>query len=526
LRDLLEDLKRQFDLMREIMKARINWLIEATFIFVLVGIFFFFGFDKIFFSPPQGIHFIRQTDSLAFASQYYNTGFDFFNPRLFNLESTDGRAACEFPLLYYITALLYLVFGEEFYLLKILNLLVAYAGVFCVFKLSCNLLKDHVYAFLISLFVITSTVFDYYSFNYLPDAAALGFIFIGWYFYFRYESDHRSRALVLSFLFFTLGSLIKVTYLISPLSIVVYYLVSMVFKRQQISSSAKPVFLAATTSMLMVCCWNAYMIHYNASYHSDYFTTGARPIWSLSPAEIAVVWDHIYHYWFNKYFAHSSFHFLLCIIALQVVFLKRSRRELALLTLILFLGCASYMLLFYVQFKDHDYYFMAFIPLVVFILVNGINTLHGIVKSKWLHLATKLVMAVIVIVGANYARMKLEDRYNKRVDDFSKIGFIIQGEANAIKELNIPEDARFIVAPDLTKNGGLLFLNRMGWKIDRLQDISITAINHYRDLGADYLLLATNEKEILEKGYDTGDLIFSGTELSIFKLNNGGKDNE
>ena len=140
-------------------------------------IFFFFGFDKIFFSGPQGIHFIRQTDSLSFVSQYYNFGYDFFNPKIFNMDSVDGRAVSEFPIIYYLTALLYSIFGVKVYLLKILNLIISYIGVYCVYKVSYYILKDYVYAFLISLFLMTSTVFNYYSFNYLPDPSALAFVF-------------------------------------------------------------------------------------------------------------------------------------------------------------------------------------------------------------------------------------------------------------------------------------------------------------------------------------------------------------
>lgn len=496
-----------------------NLLIDIIFIIALIGIFFFLDLGKIFFSYPQGIHFIRQTDSLSFVSQYFNTGCNFFSPRLFNLESIDGRGACEFPILYYITALLYSVFGEKVYLLKLLNITISYIGIFCVFKTSYLLLKDYFYASLIALFILTSTVFNYYSCNYLPDSSALGFIFIGWYYYFKFETNNKNKTIILSFLCFTLGGLIKVTYLINPISILLYYLVSIVLKKEKINKTFKPILICSVISILMVFFWNTYIIYYNSLYQSHYFTTSSRSIWSISSKKILVVWDYIQHYWYSKYFAYSSFHLIFFIIFFQIIFFKKSKFNIALITLCLFLGSLAYFLLFYMQFKNHDYYFMVFFPLIVFLMVNGISIGINCLKNKWIHFIIKLVMIAIVITGINYSRMKLNNRYENGLDDFSKIGFVIQNEIEEIEKLNIPKDSKFIVAPDLTPNGGLFFINKMGWRIDKSKNITIENINYYKKLGAEFLLLATNEKEVLEVGYNTGHIVFKGKELSIFKLN-------
>ena len=50
------------------------------------------------------MHFMRQTDSLLFLNTSIMVFI--FEPQLFNLKNIDGRAACEFPILYYITSLL------------------------------------------------------------------------------------------------------------------------------------------------------------------------------------------------------------------------------------------------------------------------------------------------------------------------------------------------------------------------------------------------------------------------------------
>jgi hypothetical protein len=145
-----------------LIKSKYQFLL---FVALLILLFFFLGQHKLIFLFPQGIHFIRQTDSLSFAYQYYENGFNFFEPQLFNLESTEGKAACEFPIIYFITSLIFLVIGKHFFVLKLLHLAIVYTGVFFIFKMLNHFIKDWVYATLITLFLFTSTVFNYYSFN-------------------------------------------------------------------------------------------------------------------------------------------------------------------------------------------------------------------------------------------------------------------------------------------------------------------------------------------------------------------------
>ena len=111
-------------------------IIYAIFLLIIISLFFFLGFDKVFFLGPQGIHFMRQTDSLSFASQYFNNGYHFFNPQLYNLKNIGGNAACEFPITYYLTALLYSIFDKKVFILKLLHLIIVTIGVIFIFRLT------------------------------------------------------------------------------------------------------------------------------------------------------------------------------------------------------------------------------------------------------------------------------------------------------------------------------------------------------------------------------------------------------
>ena len=110
---------------------------KSNYIFwlALIIVFICLDFHQILFLRPQGIHFMRQTDCLSFVSNYFKNDFHFFEPQVFNLGSFGGKAVCEFPILYFFTAFLYLIFNEHEYFLRLITLSISSLGFFYLFKL-------------------------------------------------------------------------------------------------------------------------------------------------------------------------------------------------------------------------------------------------------------------------------------------------------------------------------------------------------------------------------------------------------
>ncbi len=501
--------------------SKYSLIIEVTIgISIFIVLFFFLGINKVILSGPLGIHFMRQTDSLSFASVYFREGFEFFKPGLYNLKNIDGHAACEFPLLYYLSALIYTITGVNFSVLKIMNYLLVITGIFLIYKMSDLIIKDKAFSILIALLLFTSTVFNYYSLNYLPDSGAFGFIMIGWYFFFSYYFNKKQNSLYTAFVFFTLGSLIKVTYLINPLSVFFLYLVMPLLKngRNKKKSFNYPLIFSGLISVIAVAAWNIYMISYNKTYESISFNTTAMPIWNISREEVAIVWDHLTNYWYRSYFARPVFYLLFASVAFQILFFKKSDRFLSLLTIILFAGNLAFFILFYSQFKDHDYYFITFFPLIILLFVNAFKTLKNLKPTRTVNIIIKSIVFIIIAWGINYSGKKLRARYDAAMDDYSRTGLIIQANKPNLDSLGIPTDAKFIVAPDLTQNGGLLMLNRTGWNIERPEEVKPGRIDYFHAQGADFLLLVSDDESLLETGYECGELVYRGDGLSLFRL--------
>jgi 4-amino-4-deoxy-L-arabinose transferase-like glycosyltransferase len=492
------------------------------FVLLLITIYLILDFQNILLLHPQGIHFIRQTDSLSFASNYFKHGFNFFHPQVFNLQSTDGRAACEFPILYYITSLLYLIFNEHDFILRIITLSITSAGFLYLFKLLFKLLQDLVYAIAFSLLFISSTVLLYYTNNFLPDASALGFTLIGWYYFFAFIKNRNSQiSILICFIFFSLASLLKVTYFLNPvaaiLSLLVYNSSNEIKMKNAFRNNVMPLVIF-TLSFMVVLSWNVYVYYYNKINHDNYFLIQSRPIWSLSKNQVVEIFDYISNYWYSKYYYQSTFHVFFAIIVAGILFIRKSERIILILSLILAMGSICYLLLFFSQFKDHDYYFIALIPAIIFLVINAFiaitNKYPGLINNY----IARLLISALCILSLNYAREKLIQRFNNSPDLYSSIGYKLAGARNYLDSLGISENAKFIIITDQTPNGGLYTINRPGWNLRDTSEASLTTLRNYILQGADYILITDKKYTII--GY-LGIKIGEYKGIQIYKLKNG-----
>ena len=130
------------------------------------------------------------------------------------------------------------------------------------------------------------------------------------------------------------------------------------------------------------------------------------------------------------------------------------------------------------------------------------------------------MFASVIVTGVNYSSIELQNRHVKIYDDYSKTGLLIHDNIEVIENMNFPKDSKFVIAPDLCQNGGLFFLNRMGWSIQNEKDIVIDKINQYKVLGADYLILVSDEHAFLSTDDIAGELALKGKGIEIYKLNN------
>lgn len=469
----------------------------------------FIGHSKNLFSGPQGLHFIRQTDSLAFVYHYFFYDWSFFQPGVLNLESEEAKAACEFPLYYYFTALSFSLLGVKMYLLKWLYAGTLYLGLFHTLKLAEVILKSHWFALLFLLPILTSTVFHNYSFNYLPDAPALGLTLSGIYFLNKFGIDLYNKKGWVAISLFTLAGLIKITFFIYPVAFVCLSITTYISKVENhfFRLPPKRTILGFGLSAVVILLWNFYLYDYNAQFHSDYFLGSAKPYWTIISWQREEIWSHIVHYWYVAYFAHSSYHLFIAVILISLLLVRKLNTELWILNLFFFLGAFCYMLLFFEQFMYHDYYMLVMVPFFIFL---SLPLLTWIVQTqKSIQIGVVLVFLAIGLPGINYSRMKLIERRALKVDLFSEMYASITASKSKIQA--IIGEQPIVIVGDASKNGSLLALERKGWQVpidQSLEDWSAANAIH-----PTYVLY----KKGLYKG--TEQPIFQNQKLQLFQLN-------
>lgn len=122
------------------------------------------------------------------------------------LDSTDGRGACEFPLMYYMIAAYENVFGENIFLLRWIYLAITTLGLLAFYRAVNERISFWPLAIALTFILYGSAIIVYYANNYLPDTCAWGFMLIGFYAAGRYVSEQKSSRLLIGFPGVYLGS--------------------------------------------------------------------------------------------------------------------------------------------------------------------------------------------------------------------------------------------------------------------------------------------------------------------------------
>ena len=389
-------------------------------IFLLLFIFLclLYQYHKILFLRPQGIHVWRQTISLSYALNYYQQGMNFFKPEVHQLvadKGTTGYVAAEFPLLYFFNAILWKIFGVHEFIPRLLNLFLAFLGFFSVFKIIYKK-TDAFWGILLPLLFFTSPVVAFYCVSALPDSPAFSIALISIFCFYKFFENQKYKWLYLFMFLSLICGLLKAT------SAMIFAAILMVFifeKTRMISfRTEKKIFNGGIKDYLLfagtlagIAAWYFWAMHYNESHGSHISDSRILPIWNMNAEDMFNVIKSVHEIvWYQFFSPHTTFLFLLLFI--PVIFLKRvADKYLWNLTMFLFMGTATYVLLWFAVWNAHDYYMF---PLFFFFIILTItffdylkNAYPMICNSKIL----KMVFFLFFIYNVWYCSNNIRMRY-------------------------------------------------------------------------------------------------------------------
>lgn len=508
---------------------------------LLCVIALYYNYQQIVFKRPQSIHKWRQADGCSIALNYYRGGMHFFAPETNNLTSDKGTSGkcmpSEAPVVYYLVAILYKIFGYNEWMFRLLNTLLFFLGLLYLYKLMFLFTKDVFWSAALSLLFFTSPVMAYYGNNFLINNTALSLSLVGWYHFARYLKGRQLKPFYFSVLFFFLAALLKVTALFSLICFIGIYIAEIlrIKKAQEKLFPSVLKYLAPIITVFgIVALWLLTVSSYNKAHDCTYFSTTAFPIWTLGSEEIDHIIDNVKNIWLAEYFHLSVLIFLSLSFLFFVFRIKKTDPFFAFAVPIVLLLGVLYVLMQFRQFAEHDYYVIDLFIIPMILLVALLEMMKREYPNVLSSIVVQIVFCFFLVFNVVHAHSRLNGRYEGWMNDYpaNKDYYTV---TPYLRQIGITENDTVVVIPDYS-NVSLYLIDQKGWteyvdaRLNRETAIPYNGdsagIQSSINKGAKYLILNGIE-ELQKKPYIkpfATCLVGHYNKILVFKLKGGTKN--
>lgn len=408
---------------------------------------------------------------------------------MLNQTGWNGYAASEFPLTYFISGKLYSVFGFHEAVFRCVNLFFFFTGLLFLYGLGRVLSRNTIASLLPVIIIGTSPCYMYYGAHFLPNVPAISMCLAGWYFFFRYLKNKKSIWIYCTALFFCLAGLFKVSELLSFFAAGMYLCILWLRKPHTLSHrDMLHIGISGGIALLLVAIWVKYTLWFNGLYGNDYSLTSILPIWNLNRDQVADIIDRFYTSWSLHIFSPAVWILTGLSALLFALRFKAMHPALRSITLLLFLGSAMYLLLFFEQLYHHDYYLLTPLIAIVFLilsisefLMRNVFRFRGNLKPAIAIFCTLVLMAWCLQYNHKIQYHRLNDAAYKTVGDSY---YSLQPY---LRSIGITPSDKIISVPDRSANISLYLFNNPGWT--EMYSVKNIAIRDKITLGAKYLVI-------------------------------------
>jgi hypothetical protein len=463
--------------------------------FWLCWIFFsmYLGIFDVMHLPPQGMHQGAQSDRACVAWNYYHESMNFFLPRVSEDRGSEGVAGMEFPALPYTVALIYKITGSHDFIFRLIVYLIVSFGLFMAWQITGLFISKTIHRLLLTFGWYFSPILVFYTPNFLADPVALSMSMAAWYFYLKRWfgiEPHKNR--ILYTICVCLAGLIKVSYLITHIAVI---LISLLWNRmnrdKQISfQPLRHEILWLFIPFLPVAAWYTYSAQLTAKTWNTHFLQTINPSSSLK--EFIENTRYALNTWQSQLYSPNFIYGLIIVAVYALIFQRKKAPLPAFISALLLTGFAAVFVLFNVQFRYHDYYFILLMPALFFMWI--------FLQQLWLEkqnfiiglfpLAFVFCFWYMPFRNLWHAKEVIKNRYTPG-NEWNQSAFKTANElidaSGAINKI-IPDKSRICVAFDPTPNTALYLLKKRGIRISEDFDPNMTA-GILSASKADYLIL-------------------------------------
>ncbi len=431
----------------------------------------YYQYHKTLFYPPQSVHAWRQADCASISLNYYKYGMKFFHPQIHLLVSDNGTsgycATSEIPLFYYTVALIYKLFGVNEFLIRLINLMIFFAGLYYLFLLLYKVLKDYFWSFVLSILMFTSPLLIYYANNYLTNISALSLGIIGFYHFYSWSENKKASSLYYSAVFYLLAGTFKITGLFMVFVIISYFIAERMefipWNRSRPKTFDKGFIhlLPFIIVLFIIISWVIYARTYNSIHDSTHFSTTVFPIWHYDLEGIRGILEGVRRLWMASYFNKYTL-ILIGLLGLSIVInYKYINPFLLVITILLLPIVILFILLQFWTFREHDYYTINMYILVVMILACSFNGLLKRFPAVFSNYVTKTIFALFLLMNIIYARHEYEKRYTGWMNENSEF-LSFREIKEKLPEYGIHQSDTIICLPG-TSQLALYLIDMNGW---------------------------------------------------------------
>lgn len=395
------------------------------------------------------IHVWRQTETQTTINNFYEEDFNILNPRQNNRRNGDGIFRMEFPLMQWMIAATYKIFGNHLIITRIFMFLIGLLTIAGIYELVRQIFNRKLPALIAAWAFSFSPDFYYYTINPHPDNFALSCSVWGIALFFLWVRRRNTYHLILSCFLLSLGALLKLPFILYFAVPWMYIFLSLLRKEQEKMSPV--VYPAIIFPLILSLAWYVIVISY----------------WSGNPIVKGIFGNHTSFITILDYLQHNLISTLpeillgygsLLFFLAGFYFLFHYRiYQKKLFPVFLVWGLVIMAYFIYeinVIGKNHDYYLFPFYPLL-FILVG-----YGAEKLILTNRVSLKYLSIILILSAPiFCYVRMQDRW-----DIESPGFNIS-LLTYKQELRdaVPKDALCIAGNDESRRIFLYYIDKKGW---------------------------------------------------------------
>ncbi len=503
---------------------KINKLISVA-VFV-IGIHFFYtyvGIYKFMDKRPCSVHMSAQCSRASIALNYFENDMNFFTPQYQRNIDGKGYTGLEFPVIYYLGAVSYKLFGFNEIYLRGISLIIMSFGLLFFYLLTLKFSKNNLISLSIIFAIVCSPVLVFYSANFMPDPPSLGLILASWFFLFKYFKTDKDRHLNLFVIMAGLGVLLKFT---AASCFAIVFILMLLDKLKFFSSgekmflfnNKKKVIVRIVLAFVVIISWYKYSAWFPKSHGGQTFLLSVNMYdgWE----SLITVLKQMRDFWLNHYYSSESYILLGLVFIFILLGFKFIDRLLFSITILYLLGSLCYFLLFQNQFIHHDYYIITILPTLFFLFLCFADIVNKI-SEKYFY-PVKLLLLIVIFFNLKESFLKTKNKmYERNSTDI----FYWTGDFRAyedlepkLRNLGIKREDRVVSGYDNTDCGSLYLMNQLGVTFgnEALKHDVDSFIQHKN---VKYLILSDSAKFKREYNYDfSKNIIATHRGLIIYKI--------